>query len=297
MHLITLQQLRTADVSFYRLTSLRYFWGPGSVDRFVDRTRVDNLLVYLIRGERSYTRGDGDAGEFLKIQNGDILFAPTGCNYVSTLRLREGEHVSEGIFVTFSIRDENGGEVCPGEGAVWMAHDTDGHYYRLFEELLEAVMRGSGGNLSAKALLSRLLQELLAHVRLQDSFGPDLEAIYPAVVRIEHHPQEAVSVPELARLCFLSESTFRKKFEQYTHLSPIQYRNHIRLQKAIELLRNGIYTVEETAAAMGYHDASHLSNAVKKSTGLTPREIAGGAKIPEHAFPDLDGPRSEASRR
>ncbi len=275
MRKIALQQLQDMDVSFYRLVSMRYSWAPGSVERFVECARADNLLVYLIHGERHYTKDENSKEEFLQIVGGDILFAPTGSNYVSTLQLKEGEAFSEGIFVNFAIRDEQGQEICPGDLPVWMAHDIDGRYFRMFEKLLTSVLQGSGGNLSSKAQLSRLLQELIAQVRIQDSFGPELEAIYPAVIRLERCPQEPVSVPELAKLCFLSESTFRKKFETYAHVSPIQYRNRIRLQKAIGLLRNGIYTVEETAEAMGYHDAAHLSNAVKKATGMTPREIAG----------------------
>ena len=55
--------------------------------------------------------------------------------------------------------------------------------------------------------------------------------------------------------------------------SPVEYRNHLRIQKAIALLKTGEYTVGECAEAVGIHDMKYFSKLFKRYTGVTPRVI------------------------
>ena len=76
------------------------------------------------------------------------------------------------------------------------------------------------------------------------------------VVRyIENHYQEDRRVSEYADMAYLSESHFRKLFSAATGMSPIDYRNSIRLKIASELIAEG-YTVSEAAESVGFNSTS-----------------------------------------
>jgi mannose-6-phosphate isomerase class I len=94
--------------------------------------------------------------------------------------------------------------------------------------------------------------------------------IQPAIDRIELYPEINTSISELSKLCNMSESSFRRKFKQYTNdISPINYRNRIRIMKAEELCNNSSYTIEEAAMKLGFCDAAHLCRLYKQFTGKT----------------------------
>lgn len=267
---VRFHQLNTIDVSFYNLASIVPVWKDGTIDKYLDVGRNENMLFYLIHGERIYSINGQD---FLKIRDGDIVFMPAKSLYLSRLRMDSPEDSSTGICIKFDIKDDKGNEIIIDEPPQWVAHDMDGHLYHSFSKLHKIIMQGTGEKLYSKVLLSQLMDVLITNVRKDKSFSSSSQSIYPAVLKIERSPQDQISVAELANLCYLSESTFRRKFQQYAGTSPANYRNAIRVRKAIELLESGIYTVEETAEAMGFTDQAHLSNMIKKQTGKTPKEF------------------------
>lgn len=73
-----------------------------------------------------------------------------------------------------------------------------------------------------------------------------------------------------ADLCGMSEPGFRRLFKEYTGLSPIDYRNRIRLQEARKLIGSGEFHVEEAALAVGFSNLSFFCRSYKKQFGISP---------------------------
>jgi AraC-like DNA-binding protein len=92
-----------------------------------------------------------------------------------------------------------------------------------------------------------------------------------SVVRyIENHYQEDRRVSEYADMTYLSESHFRKLFSENTGMSPIEYRNTIRLKIASELIAEG-YTVSEAAESVGFNSTSFYCRLAKRQTKFLPK--------------------------
>ena len=53
-------------------------------------------------------------------------------------------------------------------------------------------------------------------------------------------------------------------------MTPVEYRNKLRMQKAVTLLKTGAYTVGEAAEAIGMSDLKYFSKLFKRHTGVTP---------------------------
>jgi transcriptional regulator GlxA family with amidase domain len=53
-------------------------------------------------------------------------------------------------------------------------------------------------------------------------------------------------------------------------MSPIKYRNMLRLNKALEILKSGEYSVIETAMIVGFDDPAYFSRIFKDQFGNSP---------------------------
>ena len=79
-----------------------------------------------------------------------------------------------------------------------------------------------------------------------------------------------IDINELAKMCYTSPSTFRRKFKKATGMSPIEYKNKLKIIKASELLKTGEYSVKEAAKEVNIEDIYYFSKMFKKHMNTTP---------------------------
>ena len=119
----------------------------------------------------------------------------------------------------------------------------------------------------------KLLDKLINRISLPEMLSEDKNPVYPAIFYLDNHVRDNISIPELAKMCLLSESTFRKAFKSHTGMSPIQYRTHIKICKAQQLLRSTTeISVQEIAESLGFFDNTYFYKMFTKFTGLTPKQ-------------------------
>lgn len=94
--------------------------------------------------------------------------------------------------------------------------------------------------------------------------------IYPAIRYIETHPQERVTMSEMAALCHLAPSYFCRIFSRVTGETFVDYVGRQKVGLAKEMLRDGGVTVSQVAADLGYLDTSYFIRVFKKYEGVTP---------------------------
>ena len=93
-----------------------------------------------------------------------------------------------------------------------------------------------------------------------------------ALAEITECWQRNEAVAYYADLCNMSEVNFRRLFREYTGMSPIEYRNDIRLTNAKNKLQSGGYNVSEAAEACGFSNLSFFIRLYKKKYGHTPKK-------------------------
>jgi AraC family transcriptional regulator len=82
------------------------------------------------------------------------------------------------------------------------------------------------------------------------------------------HLDESIEVATLAKLAGRSPFHFSRVFSRSVGMSPHRYVVHLRLQRAIELAREGRSGLAEIAAHTGFADQSHLSRWVRRVHGV-----------------------------
>jgi len=100
----------------------------------------------------------------------------------------------------------------------------------------------------------------------------DLYASNTVQVRevIELHLYSNLKLDELAKLCNLSLSSFKREFSKEFNDSPTNYINNRRIEKAKELLTITDWHISEIAYETGFQDSLYFTRVFKNKTGVPP---------------------------
>ena len=124
----------------------------------------------------------------------------------------------------------------------------------------------------SKILLEQIMlaiYDINSNSRVQ--INPDSK-LSPAINYINRFYDKEISVEELAAICKLSVSHFRKIFKEQIGISPLQYREALRINWAKQLLKSDLFTISEIAEKLGYYDIYHFSKSFKNHIGLSPKQ-------------------------
>jgi AraC family transcriptional regulator len=87
------------------------------------------------------------------------------------------------------------------------------------------------------------------------------------------HLDEHIETSALAAIDGRSPFHFTRVFSRSVGMTPYRYVVHLRLQRALELMRERRHSLAEIAAATGFADQSHLSRWVRRVHGVSPTEL------------------------
>lgn len=93
----------------------------------------------------------------------------------------------------------------------------------------------------------------------------------PALCAMHADPAHDWHLPELARACAMSRTSFALGFRLAAGVAPLAYLASWRMRLAGQALREGDSTVSEIALSVGYASESAFSTAFKRETGQSPR--------------------------
>ncbi|WP_051477679.1 helix-turn-helix domain-containing protein [Aquimarina pacifica] len=87
------------------------------------------------------------------------------------------------------------------------------------------------------------------------------------------HTFSNLSVQELAKLCNMSLSSFKRAFRNFFNDSPNNYINTQKINKAKELLLVSELSISDIAYETGFNDPQYFTRLFKKRIGLSPTEF------------------------
>ena len=114
------------------------------------------------------------------------------------------------------------------------------------------------------------LNEVQTQTRLEAAGSGTMRQIADALTFVNDHYQEEVKVCTLAQVCGMSETSFRKVFEEYVHMLPMDYVNLVRVQYACEQMKHGNDSMDEVARKAGFSTTSTFNRNFKKFFNTSP---------------------------
>jgi transcriptional regulator GlxA family with amidase domain len=89
---------------------------------------------------------------------------------------------------------------------------------------------------------------------------------------LNEHMDQDWSMAQLCEHCHTSARTLLRRFQKAVGLSPIQYTQQLRVERAKGLLESSALSLEDITGRCGYENVSTFSKVFKRWTNVTPRE-------------------------
>lgn len=269
MAAIKFEELMQKSINVTKIEAVERRWRDGNVNSYPSG-RGENLLSCTLEGKKRILDENGKL--LYTFSSPAIILIGKGTPYMScTDTAGASESTGHTICVRFALSDDTGEELLLDTPfRVWYGGECE-RFIPLFKELLAEYLSAEASPIMLKARLYELLSAM-SKIR-KEAHESEERKILPAINYIKNHLDENVSIAQLASLCFLSESYFRSRFREITGSSPTEYRNRLRVEKASELLKSSLWTVDLIAETLGFCDTSHFYRVYKKISGKTPRSI------------------------
>ncbi len=264
---ISFAELFSGDVNVTSIAAVERRWKNGNLNQY-PLGRGENILSLTLRGNKEIFT-ESDSAPLFSLSSPSVIFISQGAPYTShTIAQSEGE-MGHTVCVRFKLFDRSGNPLRIKEK--YLAFSGEGLIEAQFYNVLKSFLSHEGNIIQTKAYFLSLLCSLYEKhhsFKIDDEFS----IIKPAILHIRQNPCDNMPISSLAALCHVSESYFRARFRLWSGgISPTDYRNSIRIQKADELLASSLWTTELIAEELGFFDTSHFYRIYKKFTGHTPR--------------------------
>lgn len=219
------------------------------------KNRKYSSVMTVVKGGFEYSYNGGG----FTLNEGETVFLPYNSNY-SYKTVGEECVILQIVF-----------NICDEQGIIQLCEDpvksSDTKIAEAMERIVSAgIVPGGSSAFKVTADVYRVLSLFF------DKFGDNRESlqIYPALRFIEQNYCEKISVEHLAKLCVLSQSQLRRLFNSETGMSPIEYKNSLRIKAACDMLTFSSQNISEISQALGFENPYIFSRLFKKYMNTSP---------------------------
>jgi len=126
----------------------------------------------------------------------------------------------------------------------------------------------------ASGNIVQILGQIFASKKYHPFEGKAIEnQIRQAKLMILENQHLPVTQEKIAESVGMGYSLFRKKFKEYTGVSPAQYHIQLRINKAKDLLITTNHSFKELAHELGFESTDYFFRLFRQKTGFTPSEF------------------------
>lgn len=240
-----------------------------------------NMINLLVSGTKTVVYPDAtavvNAGELVVLSTGNVLTSEllTGGQQFSSILF----YFSNELFNRFLIKyDHLLQSVTPLKSKQPFLIFKQDNFIKQFITSMRALVATESELPAAVRLLK--LEELLLYLlhfdperfRAIQFITKDREQLQIKKV-VESHVGQLITVDELAFLCHMSTSTFKRRFSEIYDTTPQKWLLTRKLEMAAELLRSGGESPSGVYLKVGYQNHSSFSEAFRNHFGHTPSDF------------------------
>ena len=248
-------------VNSIHIELLNVFLKKNVSPKFSNKFRDANSFIYYMKGGQCFEFGKNK----VYARAGDMLIMPYGLNYKNHLLSKDTEYFQ----IDFLVFDQDKPFSITQEPTVFSPPFSE-NVYGYFSSIYARYHSARIG--SEIETVAGILQ-LMSLIRRHEIFGAEKAGrknpLALATEFINNNYDKNISVKELAASLFISVSSLEKSFKTVLGVSPTEYRNNVRIEKAKQFLVSG-ETIEAVAAKTGFSDRYYFSKIFKRRTGVSP---------------------------
>ena len=235
--------------------------------------RRNTGLLYILEGTYEYRWQGGD----FRAEAGSLVYLPPDCKpYSYSISFPSDAQGARTMQIELKIQDVKTSKCISYSEHPTLVFENAQFLKGLFESVENAFKKSES---TSKLHLYSALFSLLAACSEELISVPESAArIAPAVKYITENYTKDLDVGELATLCYISKSQLNRLFKNHLGISPIAYRNRLRINTAKKLLRDPELSVGEISDMLGFYDLYAFSHFFASVMGVSPakyRKILG----------------------
>lgn len=270
MKIISFRDMYQMDYHLKHLFAMNQRWDTRTFFNTGDTPRKTSAFLFCRHCAASYTF---PGGETLYAEPGSLIYLPKGSRYRTDFqKLQTGEVHTQ--LLEFDLIDGDNQPFSAMEQVSVVDVSKYDIYHEIFDDLIELYSSPFFSPARMKAKVYELLYDISKREHYARIYSKTFQPIAKGILYLEQNISHELSIAEIAELCHVSESCFRRLFQQFSGMTPHEYKARNVLRRAKALLRSGDVTISEIAVQLGYEDASYFSRFFKQNTGLTPREYS-----------------------
>jgi len=258
-----IRSLFISRMGFYPKALHHYYQRPGGISQVI--------LLYCTDGKGWIQIQD----ENIMVHAGEIIVIPTGIPHSYGADSKNpwsiywfhlnGSQGNEAAYAIMGAENQNFQPIQVG---------FSDERNVIFKQIATTFLKGySAANLLlANLSLPYYLSTFIApeFFSRQNGVTTQVSATDRAVKFMQENLSRAITLDNIAQSANLSISFFSRKFKQDTGYTPIEYFNHLRIQKGCQLLHFSDLRINEVASQIGIDDPFYFSRLFKQQMGVSP---------------------------
>jgi AraC-like DNA-binding protein len=192
---------------------------------------------------------------------GSVIYLPKNSHHTVTAPLRSLEFFRINFTVVDLISSE---ETVFSKEPIVITHASPRKIIERAQELTAMTLRPYT-DFKTMAALCEIIDFCISALNSNTKNGIDRALNY-----IEEHCMEDINLRELAAESYMSYSHLFRSFKQKFGVTPIEYKNSLRIEKAKKLLLDYDLSVGEIAERLGFEGACYFTRAFKSRVGFSP---------------------------
>lgn len=221
-------------------------------------TRSVNGFLMVREGKCIYSWGD----ESVEMGKGSLIYLPYGSVHCITVLSEEFSFYR----IDFSITDMKNDRIIFSDVPMLICQREDEFLFDIVKRMVRLFMHDPD-----EFLIKGLLYELFDRVVKirRPHTNSDIENV---ISYLESNFSGELECEKLSEISFMSKSKMYRIFKKETGMTPVEYRNKIRVEKSKIMLLNNSGPIDEIAYLLGFENACYFSRMFKKYEHMSPSE-------------------------
>lgn len=250
----------------------RFKWTEYRTGRLIDG------VTFCVSGKAYFDYGD----DGFELNAGEMVFLPASSSYVVRCSSEEPfVHYTANFTLDREKSADQGATAFSGILSGNLRHTTSPENVRVYLPKFEALLsvwqnKKNGYRVMSKALVYELLYLYFTDAGRTHRNRDEYERLLPAKKLLDTEYMNSQSTAELAELCGMSVTNFRRMFTKLFAMPPVEYRMNKRILRAKDLLLSGQYSVSEASHEVGFTDPNYFTRVFRAHEGISPSEFIKG---------------------
>lgn len=257
-------EMNNSDFTVNRIIGIAQTWENHATYSYLHTKRPDHGFYAILCGWCEYMM---KSGKILTAGQGDIMYIPKGINYEVRFHTNgsQSQETHNAYLINFCLKDEKGNDAVFCDDIQKVYRDDTGELSEYFSKILNLYQKNHVHEV--KSIFYRIISKMT-----EDTKNGSVSAVSLGIQYIENNFHTQISIATLAKLCAMSEASFRRLFKAATGKSPIKYINSLKIAKSKELLKSSEIKIEDITDFLNFYDKAYFCKVFKNEVGVSPSE-------------------------